>query len=242
MAALTFSLISALAAILGGLLPMYTRLRDLGSRYLLGFAAGVMLAVAFLEILPEMVGQAAEGSFVALAVGFFSLYLVEKLILIHSCPEGECEIHTHIGWVSLIGIAAESLLDGIAIAIGFSVDAALGLTIALAVIIHEVPRGFATAVIMKGAGYGQRKVWAALGLDSLATPLGAGLLLLGLFPPAWYPFLLAFAAGTFIYVGASDLLPEAHRRFNIRVVASVLLGVAIIPAAVFATGMLGLAH
>ncbi|MFQ5826671.1 MAG: ZIP family metal transporter, partial [Dehalococcoidia bacterium] len=204
MVALVFAFISALAAIFGGLLPIYTRLRELGPRYLIGFAAGVMLTVAFLEMIPEMIEEANEASVVFLAVGFFSLYLVEKLVMIHGCPEGECEIdtHTHIGWVSLIGIAAESLLDGIAIAIGFSLEPTLGITIAVAVIVHEVPRGFTTVVIMKGAGYERGKVFAALGVDSLATPLGAGLVLLGLFPSGWFPFLLAFAAGTFIYVGA----------------------------------------
>ncbi|MEE9202090.1 MAG: hypothetical protein V3U31_02710, partial [Dehalococcoidia bacterium] len=157
MAALLFGLIAAASTISGGMLPLYTRIRDIGSRYLLGFAAGVMLSVAFLEMLPQIAKQ-GEPNFVALAVGFFSLYLVEKLVMVHSCPEGECEVHT-LGGTALIGIAAESLLDGVAIGIGFHLSPAVGLTIALAVLVHEFPRGFATTVIMRNAGYSLRRIW-----------------------------------------------------------------------------------
>ncbi len=221
------------------MLPLYTRVRNIRSRYLLGFAAGVMLSVAFLEILPEMVAE-GEGSFIFLAVGFFALYVVEKLVLVHSCPEGECDTTTTIGWTALIGIAAESLLDGVAIGIGFRLAPAVGLTIALAVLIHEFPRGFATAVIMRTAGYNMRRVWGALSIDALFTPLGVVLVLLGFFPEGFFVPLLAFAAGTFIYVGASDLLPEAHRTFNKWVIASVLLGVALITALAPVTHLAGL--
>lgn len=229
MVALLFSLISAASTIGGGMLPLYTRIRDIGSRYLLGFAAGVMLSVAFLEMLPKM-AEGGKGGFILLAVGFFSLYLAEKLVLIHSCPEGECDLHTTIGWTALIGIAAESLLDGVAIVVGFRLAPEVGLTIALAVIVHEFPRGFATTAIMRGAGYSTPRIWGALAIDSLFTPLAVVLVLVGLFPEGMYLPLLAFAAGTFIYVGASDLLPEAHRSFNIWVVASVVLGLLLIPA------------
>ncbi|MDP6783708.1 MAG: ZIP family metal transporter, partial [Dehalococcoidia bacterium] len=75
MVALIFSLIAAASAVGGGMLPLYTRVRNIHSRYLLGFAAGVMLSVAFLEMLPEMVAE-GETSFIFLAVGFFSLYVV----------------------------------------------------------------------------------------------------------------------------------------------------------------------
>lgn len=232
MLALVFGFISAASTIAGGVLPLYTRVRNIHSRYLLGFAAGVMLSVAFLEMLPEMVAE-GETSFVILAAGFFSLYVVEKLVMVHSCPGGECDIHdqhTVLGWTALIGIAAESLLDGVAIGIGFRLAPAVGLTIALAVLVHEFPRGFATSVIMRTAGYDLRRTWGALGIDALFTPLGVVLVLVGIFPQGLLLPLLAFAAGTFIYVGASDLLPEAHRTFNIWVVVSVVVGLFLVPA------------
>ncbi len=235
MLGLAFSFLSALSTIGGGLIPIYTRVRAMDTRYLIGFASGVMVSVALLAMLPE-IAQEGGINFIALALGFFSIYLVEKLVLLHTCGESECEFHT-IGWTSLIGIAAESLLDGVAIVISFSLAPAVGVAVAFSVIAHEFPRGFTTAVIMQGCGYPRYKVWGALAIDSLFTPLGAALVLLGLFPQSFYVPLFSFAAGTFLYVGASDLMPEAHRRFNILVVASVMLGVVLIPLVELLTGI-----
>ncbi len=226
--ALAFSMLSSAASIVGGLLPIYTKVKDIGSRYILGFASGVVLAVVFFDMLPEM-GANGAPSFLALPVGFFGLYLVEKLIMIHTCHEAECEIHT-LGWVSIIGIGIHRLLDGIAIGVGFALGAPLGLGIAWAVIVHEFPRGFTTSAIMKGTGGPTKQTLLALGLSAALAPIGTALVIARVFPPTLSNTLLAFAAGTFIYIGASDLLPEAHKRFNIKVVMCVILGVVIIPA------------
>lgn len=224
---LVYSLISALATIFGGLLFFRRRMKRVQFRYLIGFASGLILSVAFFEMLPQIQNQ-----FSALALGFFSLYLIEKIIMIHACGEEECDAHKqNVGWVSIIGIAAESLVDGIAIAVGFVINPAVGLGIATAVIIHEIPRGFSTVVIMKASKLSMKKIFVALGIDSFATPLGSLLVFFNAFPTNLFAPLLAFAAGTFLYIGASDLLPEAHRVFNLKVVLSVLLGALLIPAA-----------
>lgn len=102
------------------------------------------------------------------------------------------------------------------------------MTIAIAVIIHEIPRGFSTTVIMKNSKYGLNATLFALGLDSVLTPVGA--LLAGLLPTWLFGYMIAYSAGNFIYIGASDLFPEAHRRFNLKVVFSVLLGAVLTPA------------
>ncbi len=223
MIALLYALITSAATLIGGALPLFTRLRTLKQRYLVGFAAGAMVAIALVDLIPEMKAHNAA----ALALGFFGLYLVEKLVMIHTCGEAECEAHT-IGWVAVIGIAAESLIDGVAIAVGYAVAPGLGLLVAASVFVHEVPRGFATAAIMRGAGYGVPATLVALAMDAGFTPLGA--LLAGAFPADWFEPLVGFTAGAFIYVGASDLLPEAHRRFNLQVVLSTLVGAGLIPA------------
>lgn len=182
-----------------------------------------MVAIALFDLIPEMEVHNAA----ALMLGFFAIYLLEKLVMIHACGEAECETHG-MGWSALIGIATESLIDGLAIAVGFRVAPALGLLIALAVFAHELPRGLTTTVIMQEAGYNRRKVWAALFVDAGFAPLGV--LLSGLVPPSAFEPLIGFTAGVFLYVGASDLLPEAHRRFNLRVVLATVAGGWLIPA------------
>lgn len=224
--ALGYALIAAAATIIGGLLPLYTRIKHIELRYLIGFASGVMLSVAFFDMLPEIRPE-ARIDFFAIALGFFIIYAIEKVTMIHSCGEHECESHK-VGWVSIIGIATESLVDGIAIAVGYLINPAVGIVIAAAVIVHELPRGFSTAVIMKAARYRKGKVLTALMIDAFFAPLGATVVLLNLFPLGFERSLLAFAAGTFLYIGASDLLPEAHKRFNIFVVASVIAGATVI--------------
>lgn len=219
---LVYAVVTSVATLVGGALPMYTRLRLVEQRYMVAFAGGAMVAIALFDLIPEMEAHNA----VTLLLGFFSIYLLEKLVLIHTCQEEECETHG-MGGPALIGIAAESLIDGLAIAVGFRVAPALGLLIALAVFAHEVPRGLTTTVIMQKAGYSRRKVWAALAVDAGFAPLGV--LLSGLIPTSAYDPLIGFTAGIFLYVGASDLLPEAHRRFNSRVVLATLAGGGLIP-------------
>jgi len=229
MIALFYSLLTSIATIFGALLPFTKTFKKIELRYLLAFASGLMVSVAFFELLPE-IGR--ESAF-AVALGFFGIYIIEKIFLIHACGEKECVSHA-IGWTSLIGIGAESLIDGIAIGIGYAVNPALGIVIAVAVVVHEVPRGFVTAVIMKNSGYKKRGVAGAVAIDAFFTPLGTAIAFF--IPIALFHNLIGFAMGTFLYIGASDLLPEAHKRFNWKVVCAVLIGAVIVPLIMLAIG------
>lgn len=219
---LLYALITSIGTLTGGMLPMYTHLRLIEQRYMVAFAGGTMVAIALFDLIAEMQSHNAA----ALLTGFFVVYLLEKLVMLHSCGETECEAHT-IGWSALIGIAAESLIDGVAIAVGFRAAPALGLLIALTVFIHEVPRGLTTTIIMQEAGYSRLKTWGVLAVDAGFAPLGV--LLAGLIPSSSIEWSIGFTAGVFLYVGASDLLPDAHRRFNLRVVITTLAGGGLIP-------------
>lgn len=224
-----YGLMAALGTLLGGLLPLAGRLARIDLRYLTAFAAGGLVSVALFTMVPEGGAQHAA----LLAAAFFAVYLLEKLILLHSCGEAECETHA-LGWVALPGIILESLVDGVAIGAGYALAPALGLAIGAAVFLHEIPRGFFTTVVMRQAGYGRAFVLLALLSDAVPTPVGT--LLPGLLPGHALQQALALAAGTFLYVGASDLLPEAHRRFNLRVVGSVIGGALLPPLLAGLTG------
>ena len=221
--ALLFSLISAAATLLGGFLALRTGLKNIGLRYLLAFASGLIISIAFFEMIPQANISSLQQNAFALGAGFFLVYLVEKLVMIHACGEKECETHA-VGWVSIVGIALESLIDGVAIAAAFLANPALGIVVAAAVIAHELPRGFSTAVIMRSAKLPNVLVWGSVLADAFLTPIGV---LIAVFIPLPIETLIAFTAGTFLYIGASDLLPEAHQKFNIQVIACVFLGVVV---------------
>ena len=231
---LLYAFIASISSVIGGLLPIYSRVRRIRPNYLIGFAAGVLISTAVFEILPEAINESNIGIVTPLAFGFFSLYLIEKSVMIHACKETECNVHTS-GWVGVIGLGLESILDGIAIGVGYITEPALGLIIAFAVAVHELPVGFSTSIIMMRSNFSRKKTIVALFVTSFLTVGGA--LMAGFFPTQYFGPILAFTAGTFMYIGASDRLPHAHERVDWTVVMSVVSGALIIPAMEIAFGI-----
>ena len=217
-----YAIIAGSSDLLAGWFALRAGAQRIEARYVIAFAAGVLLAVTFFDILPE-VDLKSDAPF--LALGFVVFYVLEKLMMIHACGEAEC--HTHqIGPIAVFGMALDNVVDGAGIMVGYLLDPLLGLTITLAVVFHEIPQGMTSALIMRDAKWRPTGILLALILAGLLYPVGA--LLAGFFPAHFQQKLLAFIAGDFIYIGAGDLLPEAHRQFNWKVVASVLAGMAFI--------------
>lgn len=212
--------IAGLSDPLAGWFALKGKTDKIQPRYIIGFAAGVLMAVTFFDILPE-VDLKSDAFF--LALGFLTFYVLEKLMMIHSCGESECETH-HIGPIAVLGMALDNIVDGVGIAVGYLIDPLLGLAITAAVVLHEIPQGITSALIMKGAKWSWLRMVLTLSLAGLLYPLGA--LLAGFIPERFLQKTLAFIAGDFIYIGAGDLLPEAHRRFNWKVILAVVLGMA----------------
>ena len=215
-----YAVIAGSSDFLFGWLALREQANKIQPRYIIAFASGVLLAVTFFEILPEA-DLKSDSSF--LALGFVAFYVLEKVMMIHACGETECETH-HIGPISVVGMALDNVVDGAGIAVGYLIDPVLGLTITVAVVFHEIPQGMTSAFIMREAHWSRRGIFLTLALAGLLYPVGA--LLAGMIPPEFQQKMLAFIAGDFIYIGASDLLPEAHRRFNWKVILSVLGGMA----------------
>ena len=187
-------------------------------RYIIAVAAGVLLSATFFHVLPE-VNWKSDAPF--LALGFVTFYVLEKLIMIHACGEQECETH-RIGPIAVLGMALDNSIEGAGIVAGCEISPTLGLAITLAVILHEIPQGMTSALIMRDAKWGYARTLVTLALASLLYPAGA--LLAGLIPPGFQQKILAFVAGDFLYIAAGDLLPEAHRKFNWKVIGFVLAG------------------
>ena len=222
-----FGLIAACATMVGAMLVHYNRAR--AKKYLIhiiGGSAGVLLGATFIHLLPEAIELNPYALTFAL-VAFLLFYLMEQMIVIHPCDEPNCDTHKlKIGRVSFLAFAAHSLLDGMAVTVGFSINPTLGFVAALAVILHELPEGIATMTLLHYAEYPQRKALWLTGVVAIATPVGA--LITYWFLP-WVTtqiqgILLGLVAGSFLYVAAADLIPETHRAGNKKTFLFMLLG------------------
>lgn len=229
---LIFGSLAGLATLAGIYLVLWRRnWAEKNSIYLISFASGVLLSVAFLDLIPE----AQELSIQALPLillAFLIFYLLEHTIILHRCRGGRCQgidprLH-NLGFISLLGIGLHSLIDGAVIALGFEVSFALGILATFSVILHEIPEGISSISILLHSGYSKGKALFGSYLVALATP-SAAILTYFLARNMSENFLgvgLAFAAGSFLYVAASDLIPEVHREYKILNIFFVVLGVA----------------
>lgn len=182
--------------------------------YLVSFAAGLLLANAFLHLLPE--SQALNSYwpfFVLIAIAIF--YFLEQAFIIHSCQEEHCEAHT-VGIMSILGLGFHSLIDGLAIGLSFEINFSVGLIATLAIIFHKFAEGGCTYSLLVYDKSLNKRALLFSWLVALATPIGAILAFIFLRQASnnFLGALLALAAGTFIYIASSDLLPATHKKSN----------------------------
>jgi len=220
---IVYSLIAGAATMLGtGMLFYKEAWARKNSIYLVSFSAGVMLAAAFLHLIPEAVSLSEEALLAALC-GILAFYVLQQAINFHPCYDEQCRLH-NMGILSLIGLTFHSLLDGVAIALGFGVGGSLGIMTTTAVVLHQLPEGITTTSILMYAKMPRVKIMLYSIMVGAATPLGA------IF---FYPYLkdmpgrilgifLAVAAGSFIYIASADLIPQTHKAQN-RLNALILL-------------------
>lgn len=205
------------------------------SAYFVSFAAGVLITVSFLHIIPEAIEISGRAPAFIL-VGFMGLYVLNRFVNVYLCREYDCREYA-IGIIPLLGIGLHSLVDGAIYAITFNVSIFTGALAAVGMIFHEFPEGVITFVLMERGGFSRkRSIWYAFLAAALSTPVGATLA---------YPFvqrvdqgvlgtLLALSAGVLVYVGATHLLPEVEEQGRwqtmLALAAGVLIGVVIIAA------------
>ncbi|HSP38011.1 MAG TPA: ZIP family metal transporter [Frankiaceae bacterium] len=205
------------STVAGGLFALRHRDR---LHLILGFSAGVILAVVAFDLLPEIAqlsmhtGTPFRTPMIALVVGFLGFHIIEKSLLIHNAHEGEYQPHTHghpsVGIASALALSAHSLTDGIAIGLAFQVGDTVGFSVAAAVIGHDFADGLNTVSLMLANHNSRARALALLALDALAPLLGAALTLLINVPDRDLLIYLGVFAGFLLYIGASDVLPEAH--------------------------------
>lgn len=207
--------------------------------FFLSFSAGVVLTVAFTHLLAEAI-ELGTGPSRVLTVTLLTLiafYVLEHTIILHTCNEGDCDVHD-MGITSFMGITFHSLVDGVVIGVGFEADFTVGLTAALAILLHKLPVGITVSSLLLHAGYSRGRTLVMGSVVAVATALGAvgAALFLSGVAPSTLAILLAFSAGSFIYVGASDLLPETHKNFSLANIPLVLSGVVLVYIVTSITG------
>jgi len=185
---------------------------------IMSFTAGVLIAVCFFDIIPEIVdttvrvGMDITYPFIMLIVGFMAIHILEKYAVIHSAHEGEYQAHhhPHIGIISSLGLIFHSMLDGIGIGLAFQVNTHIGFIVSLAVIAHDFSDGLNTVSLMLINNNPHKRTRFFLLFDALAPMVGALLSTVFIIPETTLILYLGFFAGFLLYIGAGDLLPEAH--------------------------------
>ena len=222
------------STLLGGLAGLKNK--DRLHRFL-GYTAGVLMGVVAFDLLPEVfktlqeTNQEPTRAMVALVTGFLLFHIIEKSILIHHSQEDEYgqHHHPHVGVTSALALSGHSFLDGVGIGLGFQVGHAAGIAVAIAVIAHDFTDGLNTVNLMLLNKNRTKKAVMFLLLDAAAPVLGALSTLLFTIPDTWLPIYLSFFAGFLLYIGASEILPEAHSKHSsYKTIVMTILGAAFI--------------
>ena len=219
------SLIGSVFALTGGTILLYReKLARRVSLFLVSFAVGSLLSAAFFELLPEAL-KLGEPKFIfgAAVFGLVVFFLFEKFLRWYHCHDDNCETHIFSSTV-IAGDTFHNLLDGVAIAAGFLSGGPVGIITTLAVFFHEVPQEIGDFGILLHAGYSRSKVFLYNFISALATPVGA--VAAYFFLPTIQGargYVMAFTAGVFIYIAASDLIPEVQHKSKPREFGHVLM-------------------
>ena len=219
--------LAGFATILGILLILYKR--DLAKKYsvyLVSFAAGVLLGASFFDLIPEAIEHNPQSLMLVLG-GIMIFYFLEHFIVVHICKEEDCKKH-RFGIMTIVGLGLHSLIDGVAIGVGFGISSSLGLITALAVISHEIPEGIIASSLLLSSNFERKKGILYSTLVAVATPIGAILtfFFVGSFSESVLGMLLAMTAGSFIYIAAADLIPETHEKSSRKAGIMILVGIA----------------
>lgn len=241
---LFWSSVGSLFSLIGGIvLVKNAQLRAVAIRYGLPFGAGALLAAALVGLLPEAVEMSsAYSAGMAMLVGFLAFFLLERTLswFHHHAHHHRGKVHeshdtTH-KWLVVIGDTAHNAIDGVAIGAAFLVSPTAGVGTAIAVAAHEIPQEIGDFGILLGKGMRPRRVILVNVLSALATvvtalttfALGSGYDI----NPA---LMLAAAAGFFIYIAASDIIPGIHhqpRREGNRQAVMLFVGVLVVTSVI----------
>ncbi|MCI0452677.1 MAG: ZIP family metal transporter [Candidatus Latescibacteria bacterium] len=226
---LLFSVLAAVATLAGGMAATLPgRLSHRRLSHIIAFGAGYILAAALVSLLPESLELVASAPLWVLA-GYALAHLFEHTFTTHfhfgEETHAEHIVTARVSTTALVGLSLHAFFDGVAISSGFLVTPALGVLIALAVVLHKVPEGVTISSLMLASGRTRKSAREAALLLAAATLLGAACM--SLLGEGLKGVGLALSCGIALYVAATDLMPEINQhpegRYSISAAAGVLL-------------------
>jgi zinc and cadmium transporter len=212
--AIAATIVVSLVSLIGvALLALKKETLDSALFYILSFATGSLLGAAFLDLLPESLeGIQPKAAFAMALAGILLFFVLERLIYWHHAHHDHEKHEKPLAYLSLLGDAFHNFFDGVAIAASFAASPAIGIATTMAIILHEIPQELSDFTLLLYAGFSARKAI----LSNLLVAFTAVLGVLAFFALAQYVenlnyYGMALAAGGFIYIAGSDLIPELHR-------------------------------
>jgi len=218
--------------------------------HLVSLSAGVLLATALLDILPEAFSAKAppQALFATLLGGLLFFFLLEKAELYRHTHHHEGDEHHHHhgfdrqqagrgGWSVILGDSIHNFCDGIIIAAAFLADTRLGVVTSIAIVAHEIPQEVGDYIVLLNAGFSRARALVFNALSGLAAVIGGffGYFVVGPWQE-FFPYLLVVAASSFVYVAVADLIPQLQHRLTLKETAAQLFwlacGLAIVVVAI----------
>jgi zinc transporter ZupT len=236
------SIATLVSTFLGGIFAL--RFKD-KLHLILGFSAGAVIGVAFFDLLPEALELGKENYDIVLitsivAFGFVTYMILDRLFFFHSHSDHNSEgcNPNKRGLLGAGSLSAHSFLDGAAIGLAFQVSSAVGAIVAVAVLVHDFSDGINTVnMILKNSGT-QKQAFKWLIVDALAPVLGITSTLFFSVSESTLGIILALFTGFFLYIGASDLLPESHHSHpTMWTTIATILGVLVLYGAIKLAGI-----
>jgi zinc and cadmium transporter len=185
--------------------------------YLVSFSTGALLGNVFLHLIPEVIKENQQNLIWVLG-GILLSFVIEKFIHWRHCHDLECATHVHpVGPLVIMGDAVHNILDGILIATAYLVSIPVGISTTIAVLLHEIPQELGDFAILIHSGMSKRKALLFNFFSALTAFIGVGIVIgLAQSIANIEMILLPLAAGNFLYIAGSDLIPELHKDTRIK--------------------------
>ena len=226
-----FAVATFLSTLLGGFLAV--KLRKI-LHYFFAFSSGSLIAVSFFDLLPESLKIAANANFstiyimITTVASFFFYSLLERFFLTHHHHDEEKEHGHMMGPVGASGLVVHSFFDGLAIGAAFQANFAAGIVVALAIVFHDFNDGINTVILMLKNAQHIKNAKLFLVAGSISPILGVAVTTFFSLNPISLSLILAAFVGEFLYLGATNLLPDTYKHSPVKMALSMGLGIVLI--------------